>query len=746
MNKPYISGHHPPPELPLGRFIPPVPEGVVQAWCRDNLSPGSWILDPFGFNPLIPLELAAAGYPVVVTANNPIHAFMLRTLAGAPAERDFLAALQDLAVESKGDDRMEPYIRSLYEIACADCGQRIEADAFLWRKEDSEPFAALVTCPYCGARGEQEMSKRTRETMSVLPGSGLHRARALVRIADQNDPLRSQVENALNCYPTRALIILQTIINKLENLEQTPRRRELLTALILHAADQGNTLWAYPSPRDRPRQLVVPPVYQEKNLWKALEEAIILWTFLENAIPVVRWEERGENDRGILLFEGRLKELSPELESFPLSAVVTAVPRPNQAFWTLSALWSGWLWGQEAVHPIRQVLARQRYDWNWHTNALRAVMEMIHRTALPSNLTFFGLVAENEPMLLLSALLAADSSAFQLTGFAQSLDDNLAQCRWSALPSPPARLRPQENLAEARKTAEKYLQKKGEPASYQQIQAAVITHLASRNALVLNTFKENENQFTSETQRHLDMVFQSPDLLMRIGGGTASLDTGIWWLQNPPATFTPLIDRVEKIIVRHLIDQSPTSSLEVSHAVHTALPGIFTPSNPSILNCLDSYGDLSDQEAHIWTLKEADNPFRRKEDIAEIRQLIIQMAHKLSYAVDETDTLTWHEPHSDHAPFCFHILASAIVNPHLLNLEESPKKHILLLPGSRANLLAFKKQRDPALKERLDRGFVVIKFRLIRDLSVNPLLSRELFMEQISTDPPEYQDSQLALF
>jgi hypothetical protein len=61
-------------------------------------------------------------------------------------------------------------------------------------------------------------------------------------------------------------------------------------------------------------------------------------------------------------------------------------------------------------------------------------------------------------------------------------------------------------------------------------------------------------------------------------------------------------------------------------------------------------------------------------------------------------------------------------------------------------LLAFKKERNPEFNRILDQNFQVVKFRLIRDLEVNPLLSRELFIEQIAADPPEYRSSQLVLF
>jgi len=48
--------------------------------------------------------------------------------------------------------------------------------------------------------------------------------------------------------------------------------------------------------------------------------------------------------------------------------------------------------------------------------------------------------------------------------------------------------------------------------------------------------------------------------------------------------------------------------------------------------------------------------------------------------------------------------------------------------------------------EFLDKNFLAVKFRLIRGMEANPLLTRELFAEQVHSDPPEYRTSQLALF
>jgi len=746
MNVPYISGQGLPPDLPLGRFLPPIPQEMVSAWCRKNLEAGSWILEPFGFNPLIPIEMVAAGHPVLVTANNPIHAFLIRMLASAPQKDELVAALQDLAIEPKGDERIEPYIRSLYYVNCADCGRQIEAEAFLWKKEAKVPYAAIVECPHCGAQGEQELDEETQNSLTELPPARLHQARALNRIASQDDPLRAQVENALSAYPTRPLIILQTIINKLESLEQTSRRRDLLIALILSAADQGNTLWAYPSPRNRPRQIVVPSVYQEKNLWKAMEEAIDTWQVLQTPIPILDWDGQIPEIPAITLYEGRLKELTPVPESGSFSAVIAAIPRPNQAFWTLSALWTGWIWGQEAVGPIRQVLSRQRYDWNWHTNALKGVFDVIHVLS-DSTSKIWGLVTENEPMLLLSTLLAADSVGCQLSAFAQSSDDQLAQCEFQLQTDVFTTVQPADSLSIARDHVTEFLRNKGEPADYEQVHAAAITALAHESALAIDIFMENENQYASETQKLIETLFEERGFLTRVAGGTASLETGDWWLADPGDVKPPMIDRLEKIVVQHLIETGSTTAEKLTSVAYQALPGIYTPTREDLFNCLDSYGEPVDPETRRWVLRDSDQPAARKADVLTMRKALTRMAQRLEYDVKGDDPLLWMESSGEGMPaFSFHILASAIVQKHM-QIDSAPAgTKILLIPGSRANLLAYKKQRDPVLKETLDRNYIVVKFRLIRDLEVNPLLSRELFKEQILVDPPEYRSSQLALF
>ena len=120
---PFVAGHVQPDTptsgLPLDRFLPPWHEGMASRWMNHYASPGSWVLDPFGQSPFSVLELARAGYRVLVTANNPIAAFIIEVLASAPSLDDMQSALEALG-ESKSNrgQSLEDQIRSQYLLPC----------------------------------------------------------------------------------------------------------------------------------------------------------------------------------------------------------------------------------------------------------------------------------------------------------------------------------------------------------------------------------------------------------------------------------------------------------------------------------------------------------------------------------------------------------------------------------------------------------------------------------------------------
>ena len=138
---------------PLARFLPPLEDGVVSAWLAENVEPGAWLLDPFGSAPRLTLEAARAGYRVLVAANNPITRFMLEMGTASLSSAEFNAAIADLAVARKADEKLESHLQSLYLTPCNNCASEVPAQAFLWRKGEETPFARIYECKACGDSG-----------------------------------------------------------------------------------------------------------------------------------------------------------------------------------------------------------------------------------------------------------------------------------------------------------------------------------------------------------------------------------------------------------------------------------------------------------------------------------------------------------------------------------------------------------------------------------------------------------------
>ena len=63
-----------------------------------------------------------------------------------------------MASSKKGDEHLETHLRSLYLTRCQQCGREIQAEAFLWRKDEDAPYGRLYECPECGDKGERSAS------------------------------------------------------------------------------------------------------------------------------------------------------------------------------------------------------------------------------------------------------------------------------------------------------------------------------------------------------------------------------------------------------------------------------------------------------------------------------------------------------------------------------------------------------------------------------------------------------------
>jgi hypothetical protein len=790
----FIPGILPSPPGPLGRYLPPTPLGVIASRLNWRAPPGSWVLDPFGASPRLVVEAARAGYRVLVASNNPIDRFLIDLTANPPSETELRSSLADLGAALKGDQRIEPFLRNLYATPCNQCQQDVSAEAFIWERGATVPKSRIYHCPNCGENGEFPLSAADESKLAQLPSKQLHRSRALERVTALDDPDRALVEEALDVYLPRALYALFTLINKIENL--SAQRRRSIFALLLSTFDQASVLWPHPTQRARPRQLTIPPIFRENNIWLAMEGSIEAWTQAypaENThLPLVIWPAQPPQSGGISLFEGRLKDLAEqwneslksgtEKTSYPIQAVITALPRPNQAYWTLSALWSGWLWGREAAAPIKTVLRRRRYDWNWHSTALYAAFNNL-KTILQPGTPISGLISEVEPGFLAAALIAATLSGYELAGLALSQADNQAQIEWRQPEKervPPLSM-PSENLSDhfrkqVIQAAQEHLRRRGEPASYLEVYSAGLTNIISqgfpgrqRSTESAPTEEPSPAELLSLVQSSFQQALTLPSEFVRFHGSSKSIETGQWWLceSNDPGinlekTETrapcrqitptneieiPLADRIEMEIVRLLVAQPNLRWREIDEGLANQFRGLFTPDPELIRMILESYAEPESPEGDLWRLRAQDAPRLRRLDIASISDLLQQIGARLGYDAHNPQGQRWilWQNIRGETDYAFYPLASAVIGKLVSELEFPAQHNLVVYPGGRAALLSFKLRRDPRLSSFIENGWQFVKFRHIRRLAEYKKLSLQSLDEQFSLDPMANQDSQIAL-
>jgi hypothetical protein len=446
------------------------------------------------------------------------------------------------------------------------------------------------------------------------------------------------------------------------------------------------------------------------------------------------WRKKIPESGGILIYEGRLRDLADVVKKeIPISAVIGSVPRPNQAFWTLSALWAGWLWGREAVEPYKVALRRRRYDWAWNATALHSAFNHL-RELLPEGVPFFALLPEPEPAYLTSAFTAASAAGFSVRSVALRTEHDPVQVVWGNDSKQPAKSSAVDVLPNA---IQDYLGTRGEPASYLHVHTAGLIALAQAGAL-----KDPGNEF-DEALRKTHILFETGlkdrEKFVHYSTGEG-VDTGMWGAAIAPQSLEgeSLSDRVEIAVVTYLQQKQKAIYLEVEADLYPRFPGLLTPSKGLIYAILNSYAE---KEGGCWTLRAEDLASARRADLNAVYELIEVIGKRLGYASRRQDRIVhWEE--NGKPMRSFNVLASALLGRALQTCAENT---ILVIPGGRAALAAYKQERDPSLAARLKKHRLV-KYRLLRSLLDVPILTRDTFEEQIASDPVEKSSGQMMMF
>jgi len=197
---------------------------------------------------------------------------------------------------------------------------------------------------------------------------------------------------------------------------------------------------------------------------------------------------------------------------------------------------------------------------------------------------------------------------------------------------------------------------------------------------------------------------------------------------------------VEVAIVTYLQKNQKAIYLEIEDDLYPRFTGLFTPSKGLIYAILNSYAE---RESGYWKLRAEDVASARREELNNIQVLIEKIGKRLGYKTRKQDKLLfWEDAQRGETVRTFNVLASALLGRALQNVAPNT---IIVIPGGRAALAAYKQERDPSLAAQLKKH-TLVKYRLLRTLLEVPILTRETFEEQIASDPVEKSTGQMMMF
>jgi len=718
---------------PLGRYLPLLPRGVVGAWIKSSIPAGSLILDPLGANPFLPIEAAQAGARILLARNNPILWLLTEALARAPSAEQLNRILAKLLIIRRGQESIEDHLRSIYTTPCSGCGQMVQPLGFIWEKGHHLPVQRVYSCPQCGDEGERPISEYDIQNLMALGDLGLHRARALQRVLPENEYEQESIAAALDCYLPRALYVCMTLINHLDRLELDKSERLLLGAMFCTVFDEANSMWHWPARQQNIFQLNVPARFMEKNLWLALENSPRRLAQTGLSIPITYWPSLPAPQGGICLYQRRLAEKENLLQVQQPQAILTIFPRPNQAFWTLSALWSGWLWGFQAVAPMRSALARRRYDWRWFALALEAALRGLSK-ALAMDTVMYGLLSQAAPNHLMGLLTGAHASGFQLNGYAASHSDEIIQCLWR----PGAENKNPQKISIS-KTIQTFLESRGEPCAFQSILNDCLAQLAL-HANLSEELKGLEESYFSQIQQQVSDVLHDVNLAQSFQISPTS--SSQWWLADDRQACAPLSERMESALYDQLQQRSKLALPELESALCQALPGRLTPEKEALLVCLQSYADEDEGQPPIYSLRKGERPSARQNDKQELQHAIHQWAELFGFETQDQEGLI-HWLDSQHQPkWIFKVTVNCQIAEFVFaqNSEDGIEK-VLVFPGSHSRWLLYRLRQDARLQVLMSKNWHLLKFRYARWLATREALTLEQWQKLLDGDPPVWESS-----
>lgn len=509
------------PYGPIGRFLPNLPAGIIKIQPNPALKDNEVLYDPTGVSADLILALVAKGYRVLSSASNPVDRLLIEILADPPTIDSLNSVMADLAMLRYESTRFEKHLFELYRTTCGDCGREVAADAFVWDGESNSLMGKVYNCE-CGNGGEfpaveedLDLAKKWQRSDPLYRGGVIQKFKFLEGVSPDD------IAEALSIYPPRALHGLDWIISRMGNLYKDSERANCLRALILFAADRCNILWVADEGEYRPKQIHKPARIVEGNLWKALNEGYRFLAAQKDRVEVTKWPALPAQN-GVCIFPGSARRFLPQVQGVTLSDVVAVSPRPNQAYWTLSAIWSVWFLGATAEEDFIKVLQRKRFDWTWYNDALTALLKTI-KQYVPGRAKLTLFASELEPSFITPIIFTLTKTGFSIHNLLPSSGYEVLKVE-SSLAPPNRRANGSAEGTDLESVLKALLADKTQPVPYLALLISVLGALVEMDSKIL---KESE---PARFEKDLQNVLKGPsfvDVEKR-----ANVETGMWLLRE----------------------------------------------------------------------------------------------------------------------------------------------------------------------------------------------------------------------
>lgn len=749
----FIPGDQVVEEGILARLRRPIPPGVTHVYAKTYTKPGEVVLAPYCQGPAVVREALDAGCRILALNYDPVLIRVVEAALAPLPVRELDTAVARLGDSLKQGVPLRRYLTELYATTCPACLRPAVADYFVWDREQDAPMAKYLRCPACAWDGRAVVDPEDRERLEEVPVQGMHYHYVLDRVTPQlqRNAFRTRLQTLLTLYSSRNLYALAELTLKIESLFPEGSIRQALKVLLLDCLDRCCSLSPLPGSTARQRGLGRPGRFLERNVWHAFEQAVTRlqdWTGkpVPGLVDVLEsFPMPGEQGAGFV-GQGLVRDLLRSLPPRSIRLILASPPLLDSAVWSLSYLWGAWLWGTEAVAPLRSLLRQRTPDPAWYARVMAGSFRNL-ASLLGDRGRFVLILTDQRPAMIEALLLAASEAQLGVV--------NLVQCgadyRLELTPTcpQPVALAPaalevqiQEMVIEAAREA---IQMRGEPVAWRSLYTAAQRRLAETGLLVrvLESKDAVPSPFDAIAEQ-IKLALEAPVFLPLLEGEGGEM---MWWLVHPADVAVPLCDRVEAEAYRVLQETLALTESDFAKAVYACFPDALTPDAELVAACLRAYG--YELTLDYWQLRKEDLPAARQAERRDMIEHLLALGQRLGYQTIrwEPFDVAWLQGGQIRAAFVVHWQA-AVGDALTLSERAAGIQPYLVIPGGRAALVSHKLAHNPLWQQVVDgAGWRFIKYRHVRQLASQSEVDEYVLRTVVGLDPiVEREKAQLPLF